>query len=118
MFDFSKFRDVGNSLTDFDGEEYTRSAIGRYYYSVFCCARIYLVFVMREDDFRIFSDIHARVCKRLIESEDNTESAVGETLDELRMLSNLADYDWDDSKQDYFKKRVSLAKKESELALI
>lgn len=118
MFDFSKFWDVGNSLSNFDGGEYSRSAIGRYYYAVFCCARIYLIYCLNETDFNKFVDIHARVCDRLIGSDDNTESAIGKTLEVLRDLRNLADYNWDDSNQTFFKDEILFAKKESELALM
>lgn len=118
MFDFSKFWNVGNSLSNFDGEDNSLSAIGRYYYSVFCSARIYLIFSLNETDFNRFADIHARVCDRLIKSDDNTESAIGKTLEVLRDLRNLADYNWDDSDPKFFKDEIGFAKKESELALI
>lgn len=102
MFDFSKFIDVGNSLSNIDNEEYARSAIGRYYYSVFGCARVYLIFIMGENDFRGYGNIHSKLCDRLRQSDDDTESTVGMTLEKLRQLRNLAVYDWDDGNQYFF----------------
>lgn len=118
MFDFLKFRDVANCLSNGDNEEYARSAISRYYYSVFGCARLYLIFVMGENDFRKYGNIHSKLCGRLKESDDEAESALGDALEELRQLGNLADYNWDDDNPYFFKKRVNFVKKESELALI
>ncbi len=118
MFDFLKFLEVGNTLAGFDGEEYMKSAIGRYYYSVFGSARMYLIFTMGESDFRKYGDIHSEVCDRLIKSDDSTESVVGETLAVLGDLRNLADYDWNDTNPNFFRDKINFAKKESELALM
>ena len=117
MFDFSKFSDVGNYLSNVNNEEYARSSVSRYYYSVFGSARLYLIFIMGENDFREYGDVHSKLCNRLKESEDNTESTVGMSLEKLRQLRNLADYDWNDDNPYFFNERVDFIKKESDLAL-
>ena len=70
MFDFRKVCDVADCLALMDGEEYNRSAISRYYYSVFCCARLYLILVKGENSFISGRDVHKRVCDRLTKSND------------------------------------------------
>ena len=117
MFDFSKFNQVGDYLSLICKEEYNRSAISRYYYSLFCCARLYLILIMGETDFESGINVHGRVCERLRQSSDDAESVVGETLEELRQLRNLADYDWFKKDSSFFKDRVIFAKKESKDAL-
>lgn len=72
MFDFSKLWDVSDYLAQMDGEEYDRSAISRYYYSLFGCVRLYLVLVLGETNFAYGRNIHKRVCDRLIDSNDST----------------------------------------------
>ena len=51
MFDFSKFSYVGDYLSLKNCEENNRSAISRYYYSVFGSVRIYLVLFLNEFEF-------------------------------------------------------------------
>lgn len=100
-----------------DGEEFNRSAISRYYYSIFCCARLYLILVLGENTFIDGNDIHKRVSSRLSESNDLTESSVGHILDRLRQLRNLADYDWYEKDSTFFKQNVKFAQKESKVGL-
>lgn len=106
MFDFSNFEQVGDYLVQVEEEAFKRSAISRYYYSLFDPVRLYLIFVLNEYEFRHGNDFHKRICQRLITSEDNTEAELGLILDELRQLRNDADYNLDlDS--DYFKEKLS-----------
>ncbi len=117
MFDFRKFADVADNLSKQSGDEYNRSAISRYYYSIFCCARLYLIFVMNEDEFLKNNNIHSRVCNRLMQSNDLTEHALGKILDKLRENRNLADYDWSDENSSFFKQNVEYIRNESKAGL-
>lgn len=117
MFDFSKFNDVGDYLSKIDSEENNRSAISRYYYSVFGSVRMYLVLIMQEFEFTNNHDVHSRICDRMIDSKDNTESEIGEILDDLREIRNYADYDWENYDSIYFKKILIKARKNSKSAI-
>lgn len=116
MFDFRKVIDVADYLAQKDGEEYHRSAISRYYYSLFGCTRLYLIFIMHETEFVYASDIHRRICDRLKNSLDATENALGRILDDLRQIRNVADYDWEEYDYLFFKNRLTFVQKESSLA--
>lgn len=117
MFDFRKVCDVADYLALRDGEEYTRSAISRYYYSLFCCARLYLILVIGETIFFTNKDIHKKVCNRLIESSDLTESSVGFKLDRLRYLRNLADYDWYEKDNLFFNNKLNFTCSEAKTGI-
>ena len=117
MFDFRKVRDVADYLALMDGEEYNRSAISRYYYSLFGCARLYLIIVLGETNFLRGNDIHIRICNRLMDYNDPTEHSLGITLDNLRQLRNLADYDWNVDDSDFFERKLNLVQKESKMGL-
>ena len=117
MFDFKKVFNVANYLAAMDGEEFNRSAISRYYYSVFCCARLYLILVLGENSFFDGNDIHKRVIMRLSNSNDSTEASIGYILDDLRYLRNLADYDWHEKDSSFFKQNLDFASKESKMGL-
>ena len=117
MFDFSKFNDVGDYLSKIDSEENNRSAISRYYYSVFGSVRMYLVLIMQEFEFTNNHDVHSRICDRMIDSKDNTESEIGEILDDLREIRNYADYDWENYDSIYFEKILIKARKNSKSAI-
>ena len=95
MFDYGEYRFVGDLLAQIERESYQRSAISRYYYALFNPVRYYLIFVLNEFDFIKGADFHKRICNRLMQSNDNTEKALGLILDELRQLRNDADYNWD-----------------------
>lgn len=116
MFDFRKVNNVADFISQRDDEEFNRSAISRYYYSLFCCARVYLIFVMNESQFAKGNDIHKKVCERLTSSNDSTEVSLGKRLDALRQLRNRADYHWLEDPS-FFKKRVAFASKESKSGL-
>ncbi len=118
MFDFRKVCDVADYLSAMDGEEFTRSAISRYYYSIFCCARLYLILVMGENTFVRSEDIHKKVCNRLIASDDLTESSIGFKLDRLRYLRNLADYDWQEKDSYFFADKLDLVSSEAKMGLV
>ena len=113
MFDFSKFSYVGDYLSLKNCEENNRSAISRYYYSVFGSVRIYLVLFLNEFEFLD----NLRICDRMSNSDDNTESEIGEILDDLREIRNYADYEWDKFDEDYFKKNLVKVRNNSKLAL-
>lgn len=117
MFDFTKVYDVAVFLNQVEAEEYYRSAISRYYYSVFGCARVYLILIMGESKFRSHKNVHQKVCDRLKDSDNPTEGALGRILVELRNLRNFADYDWDEKDSDFFQKWINYAKKESKTAI-
>ncbi|WP_407411111.1 hypothetical protein [Methanobrevibacter sp.] len=117
MFDFKKVCDVADCLASLSGEEFTRSAISRYYYSIFCCARLYLILVMGEDIFRGRENIHRKVSDRLIKSKDLTESSIGYLLEDLRYLRNLADYDWYEKDSSFFTEKLDLASSEARIGL-
>lgn len=117
MFDFSKFSDVGDYLSLKNCEENNRSAISRYYYSVFGSVRMYLVLFLNEFEFIDNFRVHSRICDRMGNSDDNTESEIGEILDDLREIRNYADYEWDKFDEDYFKKNLVKVRNNSKLAL-
>lgn len=94
MFDYEEYRLVGDLLAQIEKESYQRSAISRYYYSLFNPVRNYLIFVLNEFDFIRGTDFDKRICNRLMQSNDDTEKALGLILDELRQLRNDADYNW------------------------
>lgn len=118
MFDFRKVCDVADYLSAMDGEEFTRSAISRYYYSIFCCVRLYLILVMGENTFVRSEDIHKKVCNRLIAFDDLTESFIGFKLDRLRYLRNLADYDWQEKDSYFFADKLDLVSSEAKMGLV
>lgn len=113
MYDFRKVWQVADYLAQLDSEEYVRSAISRYYYSLFGCVRIYLVVIRHEYSFEYGSDVHQRVCMRLKNSTDSTEHSLGKRLEKLRELRNLADYDWMRKDEEFFLKNISYVKNES-----
>lgn len=117
MFDFRKVKDVADYLALKDGEEYDRSAISRYYYTLFGSARIYLILVLGELDFVKGRNVHRRICDRLICSSDPTEHSLGITLDKLRQIRNFADYDWETKDFSYFEEKLDFVKKESRIGL-
>ena len=117
MFDFSNFSKVGDKLSEFDDEEYLRSAIGRYYYSIFCSARQYLVETKNKRYFLKRNDIHKMVSEELLKSNDLTEHYIGDTLEKLREIRNNADYDWIDKDFLYYKTNMSIVKNKSKKAL-
>ena len=117
MFDFSRFLDVANVLSQVNDEAYIRSAISRYYYAIFCCIRRYLIEIKGEFEFEDGFKVHSRISKRLISSDDDTERCLGEALSDLREIRNRADYDWRNGDLSFFKENLSDVKKESELAL-
>lgn len=94
MFDYEEYKLVGEYLVQNPKEAYIRSAISRYYYSLFNPVRIYLILILHEFDLTKGRDFHKRICDRLIESNNDTEKALGLILDELRQLRNDADYNW------------------------
>ena len=106
MFDFSDYYDVGEYLVLINNEAHIRSGISRYYYSGFGYARLYLINEMNEYEYISRHEIHKRVCERLMESKNDTESSIGEKLNELRIIRNEADYDWK-LDRDYFLKKLS-----------
>ena len=117
MFDFRKVFNVANYLSHFGGEEYSRSAISRYYYSLFGCARLYLILIMNEYEFGKGYNVHKRICNRLKNSDDPTECSLGKRLEKLKELRNLADYDWNEKDKEFFRKNLNYAKNETQRGL-
>ncbi|MBQ2654203.1 MAG: hypothetical protein IJF83_11650 [Methanobrevibacter sp.] len=106
MFDYEEYKSVGEYLVQNGKEAFIRSAISRYYYSLFNPVRIYLILILHEFDLIKGRDFHKRICDRLIESNNDTENALGLILDELRQLRNDADYNWNLS-YDHFNERLN-----------
>lgn len=92
-FIWSDFYEVGLNLSKNTEEAYLRSAIGRYYYAIFGMARLYLTDTMKERRYKSRNNIHKKLIKRLMNSNDKNESSVGEILETLRKRRNWADYD-------------------------
>lgn len=113
MHDFRRVMDVADYLSQMEGEEYNRSAISRYYYSVFGCTRLYLILILKEYEFCYRNDIHKRICERLANSNDDTEKSLGNSLDKLRELRNLADYDWYEKDAEFFMDNLHYVRSES-----
>ena len=91
-FDFKKYYNVGTHLKDYSSkEEYQRSSISRYYYSVYHQVKDYY-----EKSFRKAlpsKDSHARLIKELEDSPFEEENKLGEDMRILRNNRNEADYD-------------------------
>lgn len=117
MYDFRKVCDVANYLAQVKREEYIRSAISRYYYSLFGCARLYLILIMHEFEFERGSNVHTRVCDRLKYSDNPTEHSLGKRLEKLRELRNLADYDWEKKDRHFFHDNIGYIKDETQIGL-
>ena len=117
MFDFRNVKDVADYLALREGEEYSRSAISRYYYSLFGCSRLYLILIMHETEFISGKNIHKRICDRLKNSDDPTENSIGGILENLRQIRNQADYDWEKYDGSFVEKRLNFVKKESRIGL-
>ena len=82
MFDFSKFSDVGDYLSLKNCEENNRSAISRYYYSVFGSVRMYLVLFLNEFDYEWDKFDEDYFKKNLVKVRNNSKLA----LDEVESL--------------------------------
>ena len=95
MINYRKLSKIGDELSKTKDEEHIRSAVNRYYYSVFIPSRSYLINEMKEYEFRKKFAIHSRVCDRLINSKDNTEHDLGLILNQLRVKRTDADYEVD-----------------------
>lgn len=90
---WEKFFTLAEELSKTNEEEYLRSAISRYYYSLFNLCRFYLVNVMNEYEFDSKNNIHTKIIKRMINSNDYNEFEIGKNLKYLRNRRNNADYD-------------------------
>ena len=90
-FDFKKYYDVGTHLKNHSNdEEYQRSSISRYYYSVFHPLKDYY-----EKSFRrVLSsqDSHKKLIEELENSLFKEEKILGEKMRNLRNNRNYADY--------------------------
>lgn len=111
MFDWSKFSIVANELSSKNDEEYLRSAIGRYYYSIFNQSRDYLTDILKEYEYANIDNPHAEIRDRFLNSKNELENEIGESLLFLRKLRNKADYNKYDSSK-FFLKNINKAKKE------
>ena len=90
-FDFEKLYKVGDNLKDFSKEEeYQRSAVTRYYYSIFHSVKKYY-----EKSFRKVlpsKNGHSILIESLEKSAFENERELGEKLRYLRNNRNHADY--------------------------
>lgn len=98
------FKEVADELIKNPQEAYVRSAMGRYYYSIFGSTRDYLVNVMNKYEFDSKKDIHKKVYDELMNSHNSNEIHLAECLKFLREIRNNADYDKSDKNEEYFKK--------------
>lgn len=109
VFNFENFFEVGNHLHHYSKKEaYQRSAITRYYYSVFHSAKDYF-----ENSFRIHlssKDIHSTLIRELENSPFEKENKLGENLRILRNNRNHADY----FKRKINKNKAKISKKKTE----
>lgn len=78
MFDFKNFSTVGDMLSQQDDESFIRSAIKRYYYSVFSSVRQYFVETKKKKYFLKRKNIHKEISTELLNSHDLTENEIGE----------------------------------------
>ncbi len=76
-----------------------------------------MILVLGETSFVWGSDVHRRICDRLKYSDDPTEHSLGKTLDKLRQLRNLSDYDWENTDSEFFQNRLTFVQKESQIGL-
>ena len=98
IFDWLDFKEVADELSRSTDEAFIRSAITRYYYAIFSAIREYLIYVKDQYLFISNFNIHKRVWKFLVASDDDNENEIGEFLNNLRYVRNSADYD---KKHDY-----------------
>ena len=66
MFDFKNFSTVGDMLSQQDDESFIRSAIERYYYSVFSSVRQYFVETKKKKYFLKRKNIHKEISTELL----------------------------------------------------
>ena len=104
IFQWEDFKEVADELIKNPQEAYVRSAMGRYYYSIFGSTRDYLVNVMNKYEFDSKKDIHKKVYDELMNSHNSNEIHLAECLKFLREIRNNADYDKSDKNEEYFKK--------------
>ena len=91
IFNFKKFYDVADHLKDYsEDEEYQRSSISRYYYSVF-----HPVYDYYEKSFRRslpLNNRHSNLIEELENSPFEEEQELGDLMRDLRKKRNHADY--------------------------
>lgn len=123
-FSWEDYFYLAEELSKVQKEEYIRSAISRYYYSVFGLAKEYLI-LKNEMSSRSNgisprnkgSYVHELVSHILETSSDDTEAYVGETLSSLRVERNKADYDVGDINLEYFMKEFDKIREKASGAL-
>lgn len=116
MFDWIELKEIGDLLSSNSNESYIRSSINRYYYSIFCATRDYLIHSKKEHNFEKRKNIHKQVCKRMLYSRNNNEIDIGLSLKFLRKMRNHADYDSEKEYYDYFLKNMPKIKEKTENA--
>ena len=91
IFNFKRFYDVANHLKKYSKkEEYQRSSISRYYYSVFHPVKDYY-----EESFRRIlpsENAHSVLISELEKSPFEEEQELGNYMRDLRIFRNHADY--------------------------
>lgn len=109
IFNFKKFYDVANHLKNYSKkEEYQRSSISRYYYSVFHPVKDYY-----EESFRRIlpsENAHSKLIGELEKSPFEEEQELGIKLRKLRNFRNDADY----NKKELKKNQINVSKKKTD----
>lgn len=88
-FDWNDFLNLAEELNNGNPTQAKmRTALSRAYYSAFIQCRNFLGFSADRKP-----EIHLRVINRFKESDDSTETSIGNVLFDLRELRSKADYD-------------------------
>ncbi len=106
MFQWQDFRQVADELMMHYDESHIRCAISRHYYSLFGSTRQYLINDKNLYEFNSRKNIHERIYRELINSNDSTEYELGEIIGFLRKMRNHADYDLGDDCLSYFEENL------------
>lgn len=118
MFEWEDYRKIANELLMHDDEAYIRCAISRHYYSIFGSTRQYLINDKHQHEFKNGRNIHERIYKELINSNDLNEFELGEIIGFLRKMRNHADYDIDEDCLVYFKENLDKINDDIEIAFL
>ena len=91
-FNPTEYYTLAEFLSKIDCEGAKRSAISRYYYSIFLLSRSYLVTCNRFIPSGNSQD-HERIKNELTNSSNENERILGNAMNKLREYRNLADYE-------------------------
>ena len=76
IFDWLDFKKVADELAKSTDEAFIRSAITRYYYAIFSAIREYLIYVKEQYQFISGVNVHKRIWKFLVASDDYNENEI------------------------------------------